>query len=232
MAKGETDYAIYQYVIGYFIKKSIELADYTIVQTEWMRKAVLEKTNIDKDRIVKIAPSMSSDCYFSDNDWDNLEFFYPTSNSIYKNIDLLNEAIRALNESGLNEFNVSITLNEDDNKSNFDCIGQISHKEVLERLSTSTLIFPSYIETFGLPLLEAKMCGTVILASDCPFSHEILDGYDNAYFFDPFNKVELIELMKKVINGEIKRKKLDKNEKVINKKQTSTWREVHDLFNE
>lgn len=37
---------------------------------------------------------------------------------------------------------------------------------------------------------------SVILASDCPFSHEILDDYENAYFFDPFNGEALSNLMR------------------------------------
>ena len=62
------------------------------------------------------------------------------------------------------------------------------------------MIFPSYIETFGLPLLEAKKCDTIILASDCPFSHEILDDYDKVYYFNPFDAKELSKLMETVIN--------------------------------
>ena len=45
-------------------------------------------------------------------------------------------------------------------------------------------LFPSYIETFGLPLLEAKELNGIVLASDRPFSHEILDGYDKAIFIE------------------------------------------------
>ena len=55
-------------------------------------------------------------------------------------------------------------------------------------------------------MAEAASAGTVVLASDCPFSHEILDGYENAYFFDPFKPSELADLMRKVIKGEIVKK--------------------------
>jgi glycosyltransferase involved in cell wall biosynthesis len=70
-------------------------------------------------------------------------------------------------------------------------IGKITLDEVYDYYSKSILIFPSYIETFGLPMLEAKMHGSPILASDCAFSHEILDGYDRAKFFNPFKVEEL-----------------------------------------
>ena len=48
----------------------------------------------------------------------------------------------------------------------------------------SVLLFPSYVESFGLPLLEARLTGTYVIASNCPFSREILDGYEKALFFD------------------------------------------------
>jgi hypothetical protein len=44
-----------------------------------------------------------------------------------------------------------------------------------------------------LPLIEAKMHGTPILASDCAFAHEVLDGYENVKFFDPFRSDELVD---------------------------------------
>ena len=55
-------------------------------------------------------------------------------------------------------------------------------------------------------MAEAASAGTIVLASDCPFSHEILDNYENAYFFDPFKPAELADLMRKVITGEIVKK--------------------------
>lgn len=73
--------------------------------------------------------------------------------------------------------------------------------EVMKEYTRSVLLFPSYIETFGLPLLEARMSGSPILASDCPFSHEILDDYDGVSYFDPFRPEELAALMKQCLEA-------------------------------
>lgn len=53
---------------------------------------------------------------------------------------------------------------------------------VFEMYSKSVLVFPSFVESFGMPLLEARMSNSVILASDQNFSREILKDYNNAYF--------------------------------------------------
>ncbi len=67
----------------------------------------------------------------------------------------------------------------------------------------SALIFPSYIETVGLPMLEARRHGRRIMASDRPFSREVLAGYPNAQFFDPFDSAALARAILRVSRGEV-----------------------------
>ena len=82
--------------------------------------------------------------------------------------------------------------------------------DVMEIYTTSILVFPSYIESLALPLLEARNSKTIILASDCKFSKELLSDYENAYFFDPFKSEELANLMEKCITGDIALKEVKK----------------------
>jgi glycosyltransferase involved in cell wall biosynthesis len=51
-------------------------------------------------------------------------------------------------------------------------------------------IFPSFYEGFGLPILEAMACSTIVLASDIPVFREIAS--DIPYYFDPSNKESII----------------------------------------
>jgi glycosyltransferase involved in cell wall biosynthesis len=82
--------------------------------------------------------------------------------------------------------------------------------EVFANLCEGSLIFPSYIETFGYPLIEAAQMGAIVLAADCPYAHEVLCGYDNVYYFDPFKPEALAELIKKVVRGDIENKNVFK----------------------
>lgn len=63
------------------------------------------------------------------------------------------------------------------------------------------LIFPSFMEGFGLPALEAMKNHCLVLASDIPALREICK--DCALYFKPTNESELIKLMKKTINNEV-----------------------------
>ena len=61
------------------------------------------------------------------------------------------------------------------------------------------LLFPSYIETVGLPVYEAKSLGCPILVSDCAYARNIVNNYNKAEFFSWNDEKALAELMKKYI---------------------------------
>ena len=46
-------------------------------------------------------------------------------------------------------------------------VGMMSREDLFAQYARSVLVFPSYIETIGLPLLEARSVGAPILAADC-----------------------------------------------------------------
>ena len=51
------------------------------------------------------------------------------------------------------------------------------------------LVFPSFMEGFGLPALEALSLGTKIICSDIPIFHEILGSLPR--YVDPYDKKAL-----------------------------------------
>lgn len=67
------------------------------------------------------------------------------------------------------------------------------------------LVFPSRMEGFGLPAIEALSLGCPVICSDIPIFHEILG--ENAVYFDPANASELAALLQ----GNIVKKKWKSN---------------------
>ncbi|MBU3197379.1 glycosyltransferase [Clostridium algidicarnis] len=210
---------IYQNILGRFILRSIKKANRVIVQTNWMKQACIVKTGIDGKKIDVIPPSINISVkeYYQRNINDTLTFFYPASAAIFKNHKIVVDACKTLKEEKFENFKIIFTLSGNENKHvaklyreikekklPIEFIGSISREEVFEFYSKSVLLFPSYIETFGLPMLESRMHRGMILASDSIFSHEILKKYDNAYFFNPFDSIELAKLMSLIILDEVK----------------------------
>ena len=227
LRKEERLFAIYQYIIGNMIRSSIKIADAVIVQTRWVKDAIIERFHNHKDKIFVVPPSIDISIFTNNivqektNSYKNT-FFYPAGALLYKNIDCIIKAAYILLKKGINDFKIVLTIKGDENSyagrikkmaeglgKKIIFAGRMSREDVFKMYNTSTLVFPSYIETFGLPLLEAKLSGSIILTSDCPFSREILEEYQNAYYFNPFNYEKLADLMSNVISGKII--KSDKN---------------------
>lgn len=221
--KEEREYAVYQYLIGSLIDASVKRASQVIVQTQWMKEAVQQKTRIAVDKIVNILPNVENlSAYRKECVFDRKSFFFPSGEILYKNHECVLKAAAILNKRGMTDFHIQFTLKGlsdvteriyEDPHHNVEWGGRIPREKVLERYNTDTLIFPSYIETYGVPLAEARQMNTIILASDLPFCHEVLEGYENAYYFNPFQEQELADLMEQVMQGKIVRKEITAAEK-------------------
>jgi glycosyltransferase involved in cell wall biosynthesis len=62
------------------------------------------------------------------------------------------------------------------------------------------LIFPSVMESFGLPLIEAADSGMKVIASDLPYVHDVIVP---SLTFDPMNKVSIAEAVLKALRTEL-----------------------------
>lgn len=220
----ERIYAVYQYIIGKIIKVSARKADMVIVQTEWMKDAVAKYAHCNKKKIVVAYPSFEKNELLKSSQNGNAKgsyrsFFYPAFDAVYKNQILIDKACMLLKEWNYTEYEVELTVERKYSSRNIYSIGGISHEEVMKRYSKSVLIFPSYIETIGLPLIEAMQQRSIILVADCPYAHETLGVYSNAYYFNPFEPKELATLMKKVLDGKIQYKE----DRYVIKEKKSSW---------
>lgn len=202
---------LYQNIISEIIFKAIKEADKVIVQTKWIMDLAIAKTKAAKEKFILIQPELGIEIkkFYKEDIKENRLFFYPASGAEYKNHEIIIKACRLLKDKLENNFRIIFTLKGDENKHikklreivlkenlPIDFLGPMKIENVYEFYSKSVLIFPSFIETFGLPLLEAKMHRSPILASDCAFSHEILDEYNRVSFFNPFDSYQLAELMR------------------------------------
>ena len=209
---------IYQNVISKKIYRSIKSAKKIIVQAEWMKKACIDKLLIDENKIVVLPPKININV--CGQKFDNNEaiptFFYPASGMIFKNHKIVVNACKELKKLGITNYNVIFTLKGNENniiaglyktaneeELPITFVGNLTREDVFKQYAKSILIFPSYIETIGLPLLETCKVGSIILSADCPYSREVLTKYKNAYFFNPFEVKQLSNLMEKIISNQI-----------------------------
>ncbi|MDT2764687.1 glycosyltransferase [Enterococcus asini] len=208
--------AFYQHVIGFFIKDTLKRSKTTVfVQSNWLKATLKKEMN---NKIIVVPPKVKP----VNNDFDynsrNKTFFYPGTHIIYKNHEIIFDAVDELVHRGYKNFKVVLTIDKpqelNSNLQIYEFLGNISRENVIQHYRSSVLIFPSYIESYGLPLKEAQMTKSLIFASNTSFSNEILKTYPNAYFFSPFQKDELVNLMQKQIDGKIEYNKIDLDEDI------------------
>lgn len=224
LKKRERKMAFVQHFIGRIIRWSAKRSDCVIVQTEWMKEAVCRRCRVPAERVRVVMPQVKPFDRVEGACFDATSFFYPTNTGIHKNNAAVFVAGELLQSKEL-DFSVTLTLPEEKSCGRICCVGRIPYEEVVSRYHSSALVFPSYIETFGYPLAEARQAGAIVLASDTAFSHEVLAGYENAYFFNPFNPQELADLMERVIRGDIVRQPV----LVAQTTQRDAWVEVMNI---
>lgn len=203
------DLWIYQQILGRMMKRSIRRAEKVMVQTNWMKAVIASQCNIPADRVEVRFPAveMLKTAPYRLNKKKPV-FFYPANASAYKNHLTFLNACRLLQERGFDRYEVIWTVTGKENDKihaiqkearekelPIQFCGPLSRRELFDLYAGSVLVFPSYIETVGLPLLEARSVGAWILAADCLYARDIIGDYERAEFFETFDSAALSEKM-------------------------------------
>jgi len=200
LRKDERILWFYKNIYYFMIKASVREADQVIVQTEWLRKRVVEIWPFARDKIVVERPLIKTIDVEGTRGIDGLKgehrLFYPASEVIYKNHEVLYKAMDIIvNHYKIDDVVLYLTLDagsptasryikEYKLHKNIVLTGQLSYEEVMSYYKSATaLVFPSKIETFGLPLIEAQQFGLPIIASDLELYREVMGEYDGTIVY-------------------------------------------------
>lgn len=202
---------LYKYLTGLNIKKN----DAVLVQQNWIKN---EFEKFYKIRNVKVCyPEFVTNTFTESIPKENtkIQFFYPLVARSFKNVEIIAEAIQLLPDSIKNKIQVSLTFSKGDSKYGdyiidkytskpFQFLGKISREEVFRNYqSMDCLLFPSKLETWGLPLSEAKAFGKPILAANLPYAKETIGDYEKVSFFNPENPKELANFISQFVSKTI-----------------------------
>lgn len=74
-------------------------------------------------------------------------------------------------------------------------LGSQSHDDVMMLYAkVGALIYPSMIESFGIPLIEARMSGMAVLAAELDYVRDVIDPEES---FDPVSPVSIVRAVKR-----------------------------------
>lgn len=224
----------YKNIFPFFIKQHLNKVKKIIVQTNWTRESFSKKFNYNIDNILIIKPNVKIPSIEKVKNIAKPKFriFYPATPFKFKNHQLILDALENID----NDFECIFTFSRGDNlvidkkiinkglEDKVKLIGEKNYQKILEFYKSADLVvFPSTIETFGLPLIEAANFGLPILAADKSYSREVLKGYSGVKFLDPCNSNDWKIEIEKQINSKSKFK-------CFNKKYSSSWEDFFKLI--
>jgi len=170
----------YKNIYPFFVRLFLRKETVVFAQLDFIKKGFVKRFNHRPEKVEVYSPSVakvSNGASLATLLPDRLHLFYPATAHFYKNHSVLYEALKRL--GGKAHLYVTVPSAEEYVTST----GVIPFEQVCAMYRTcDALVFPSYIETFGLPLLEAAQTGMPILAADVPYAREVLAGYDGVKF--------------------------------------------------
>ena len=190
--------------------------DCLIVQQNWFRDSMSRMLGVPLEKIRVIPPSMPSISAAGQScggDIDNTLFLYASTPDCHKNFETLCEAARLLElEVGCGCFKVILTISGTENrysrwlKRRWGNVRSIEFRGYMEKgvlfsvyKTAGTLVFPSRVETWGLPISEYRTLNVKgrVFAADLPYAHETAP---DAAFFPVTDAVCLKNMMRSVID--------------------------------
>ena len=188
---------------------NIQRNDCLIVQQEWFRDGLSRITGFPKERIRVIPPKVSVDGVVADEVSSVIPMFlYVSTADCHKNFETLCEAARLLEkETGAGRFKVVLTISGTENRyarwikkrwgnvPSIEFAGLMSKEKLFGYYkAASCFVFPSRVETWGLPISEYMLLnGGGMLLADLPYAHETSE--EKGLFFPATDARRLKELM-------------------------------------
>lgn len=210
-------FALFTWFYKYLYKINISKNNYVIVQQEWIRDKFQKMYNIKQ--CIVTHPIINIDLYEKlkkSTQNETFMFFYPSFPRVFKNFEVVCQAAQELSKWGMDNFELVITIDGTENRysktiykkykdcKNIKFIGLQTREKVFELYAKSNcLVFPSKLETWGLPISEYKKFGKPMLVADLEYAHETVGEYNKVVFFNPNDYHDLAIKMKKIINKEL-----------------------------
>lgn len=209
----------YRYLYRINIKKNL----YVIVQQQWLREEFLSHYKVKSIVAYPQLPKRNQREANSQTG-EKFVFIYPAFARVAKNFDVLLEAALILSKKR-KDFEIWLTISGTDNKyaqmlydryNNIESVkflGNLSRNDVFDLYAkSSALVFPSELETWGLPITEYFDYKKPMLLSHLKYAHETAGDYPFVKYFDQTNAGQLSYYMELLMANKLV---FDFQEKII-----------------
>tara|TARA_R110002012_G_scaffold66614_1_gene174115 strand:- start:198785 stop:199888 length:1104 start_codon:yes stop_codon:yes gene_type:complete len=208
---------LYIYLYRINIKKNKGV----IVQQQWLRDRFASRFGLKNiivayPRVNKIM--IPKDKYKSKKTDTVKKIIFPSFPRSFKNFEIICEAYELLPAGYKSNLKIHLTLGNQmnsyadyiikryDKYDGIKFIGLLDRQKLFEFYDNmDALVFPSKLESWGLPITEFKNFDKPIFLARLPYAKETLGSYNKGYFFDPNSAEELASLFIKFVDEKLER---------------------------
>lgn len=232
----------------YIYRKNIYKNTYIVVQQQWLKKELVSMFNLREQKVIVASPSVSSaemkrpinTCRID----TKYRFFFAAAPDSHKNFECICRAAKILERvMGSGWFEVCLTVRGNENMyarwlysvwgkkiTSLRFVGYLDKERLCKKYEEcDCLIFPSKVETWGLPITEFSIFNKPMLLADLAYAHETAVGCEKISFFDPESDLLLAIQMKRLIEGDVSfLKKVDA--KALSDPTADSWEELFKIL--
>lgn len=219
--------AIYHFIFKYIYQINLRKNKFVIVQQQWLREEFetlfkIKNVLVAYPKITEVPFNLKEEIKPNRN---HFTFFYPSIPRVFKNYELITEAVTILLSRGISNFDVVFTFTGTENKyaqsickayghlKQVKFAGELNRKQVFEFYKQSdAVIFPSKIETWGMGISEGMVFHKPIFAIDAPYARETAGNYRKIKFFNPASPEALADFLEDFMKDRLE---YDMNEIII-----------------
>ena len=194
----DINFSLMNLLYKFIYKINIQRNNFVIVQQNWLKDEFQKMFDVKNIIVANPNIDISIPTNIKKNLNDKKVFFYPSFPRVFKNFEIICDAVNKIDEKYDDKFEVLLTIDGTENKyakmiykkykylKNIKFIGLQSREKVFEIYAQSDcLIFPSKLESWGLPITEYKLFNKPILAADLTYAYETVGNYNKVNFFKP-----------------------------------------------
>lgn len=206
----EPKYLAFSLLYGYLYRFNIHRNNSVIVQQAWLREEFMRRYGVA--RVIVAHPTSINKTIIENSPIraEEFIFLYPALPRCFKNFEVIGEALEIL-ESGSDAWSCTVrwTISGTENRYTRWLKKRFGHLRSLQWIgrqtriqmehhyaSSNCLLFPSRVETWGLPISEAKQANLPMIVADLPYARETVGTCDRVSFFDSHDAPGLAIRMK------------------------------------
>jgi len=215
--------------------KGIKKNNFVVVQQKILSDFLKKEYHLQTKQLLIFPPKIES-YTIHQNKSETFTFIFPATPYAYKNFESIFESCKILGRENIS-FKILLTIFGDENKylkklrkkyhcSQIEYLGFLKRENLFALYNQSDcMIFPSLLETWGLPLSEFALQNKPIICADLPYAKETLANYKKVKFFNPYDANELAKYMLDAMNGNLS---FNKTEFHYSQPIITGWKEMFD----